>query len=128
MSTRQVARAAVITWIATAAWDFACATALAVFAYKSTFARFWQGVASVPFGARMLEAGGQGVATGLSLHLSVALTWSLLFVLALAASPALRRFVARPAGAVVAACVYGPIIWLVRLSFFRTLRQPLSEL
>ena len=104
MSTRHVAHAVVITWIATAAWDFACATALAVFAYKSTFARFWQGVASVRFGARMLEAGGQGV------------------------EPALRRFVARPAGAVVSACVYGPIIWLVRLSLFRTLRQPLSEL
>ena len=108
----RIGRAVLITWLVTAAWDFACASALAVFAYKGTFARLWQGVASTAFGPSMLERGTQGVLAGLGLHLSVAFTWSLIFVLALAASARLRRAVARPWGAFAVACAYGPMIWL----------------
>jgi len=111
--SRTIRRAVLVTWLVTAAWDFLCATALSVFAYGSTFARMWQGVASVVLGADALQMGRRGIAAGLALHLSVALTWSTLFVLALAASAALRRVVAHPGGAVAVACVYGPIIWLV---------------
>lgn len=108
-----LARAVLLTWLVTAAWDFVCASALSVFAYKGTFARLWQGVGSTAFGPSVLQMGGRGVLVGLGTHLAVALAWSLLFVLALALSPALRRVVATTGGAVLVACFYGPIIWLV---------------
>ena len=105
--------AVLATWLVTAAWDFACATALSVFAYHSTFSGLWQGVASVALGPQARQMGARGVAAGLGLHLLVALTWSAVFVLAVVASRALQRVVARPVGAVAVAAVYGPIIWLV---------------
>ncbi|HEX6941311.1 MAG TPA: hypothetical protein VF128_00210 [Gemmatimonadaceae bacterium] len=101
------------TWLVTAAWDFVCATMLSVFAYGSTFSRLWQGVASTVLGPPALTMGARGVAAGLGLHLMVALTWSALFVLAAAASASLRRAIARPAGAIAVASIYGPVIWLV---------------
>lgn len=113
-NTRQrVAKAVLVTWLVTAAWDFVCASALSVFAYHATFSRFWQGVASTALGPRGLEMGAAGVAAGLALHLFVAFIWSTLFVLVLASSERLRRVVDRPGGAVVVACLYGPVIWLV---------------
>ena len=108
-----VLRALVVTWLVTAAWDFVCATGLAVMAYDSTLARLWQGVASTVLGPRALEMGGTGIAAGLGLHLSVSLTWSAVFVVACVMLPALRRLVARPAGATAVAVAYGPLIWLV---------------
>src|SRR3954469_5185790 len=108
-----IARALLITWLVTAAWDFLCATALTVFAYKGTFAGLWRGVASTAFGQHMLTAGAQGVLAGIGAHLSIAFTWSAIFVSALAISAALRRVAARPTGSFAVACVYGPIIWLV---------------
>jgi hypothetical protein len=108
-----VVRAVLVTWLVTAAWDFLCASALGVFAYGSTFNRFWQGVASVALGPAALGMGVRAVAAGLMLHLLVALGWSAVFVLALAWSPALRRMLARPVTALGVAAVYGPVIWLV---------------
>ena len=110
---RLVARAVFVTWLVTAAWDFLCASALAVFAYGSTLSRFWQGVATTVLGASALEMGAQGVAAGLVLHLAVALTWSAAFVLAVAGSAALRRALNQPVGALIVATIYGPLIWLV---------------
>src|SRR5215210_2390732 len=108
-----VGRAVLVTWLVTAAWDFLCASMLSVFAYGSTFSRLWQGVAATVLGPSALEMGVRSVAVGLALHLLVALVWSTVFVLALARSGALRQAVARPAGALVTAAVYGPFIWLV---------------
>jgi hypothetical protein len=108
-----VGRAVLTTWLVTAAWDFLCASALAVIAYRSTFSRLWQGVAAAALGQAALEAGAWGVVAGLTLHLLVALTWSAAFVLAVAASRALRRAVVRPGGAAAVAAIYGPFIWLV---------------
>lgn len=110
---RALARALLLTWLVTAAWDLLCASALSGLAYRSTFARLWQGVAATVLGPAALRMGAGGVAAGLALHLAVALAWSALFVLALAASPPLRRVVARPGGALAVACAYGPAIWLV---------------
>jgi hypothetical protein len=86
---------------------------LGMLAYGSTFSRFWQGVASVPLGARAFGMGSRGVAAGLVLHVFVALIWSSGFVLVLSRSAALRRTVARFGGAVGVAVVYGPLIWFV---------------
>jgi len=101
------------TWLVTAAWDFVCASLLGVLAYGSTFARFWQGVASVPLGQRAFTMGAQGVAAGLLLHLFVAFMWSAVFVLVVSGSGALRRMIAGVGGAIGVAVAYGPLIWLV---------------
>jgi len=113
VDTSVIRPAVLVTWFVTAAWDFICASALAVFAYHATFSRFWQGVAATALGPRALEMGARGVAAGLVLHLFVAFIWSTLFVLVLASSERLRRVVDRVGGALAVACCYGPVIWLV---------------
>jgi len=100
-------------WLVTAAWDAVCATALGVFAYGSTAASVWQGVASTVVGSPALTGGAAAVAAGLGLHMMVALTWSALFVAAARAWPALRQALRTPAGALAVAAAYGPAIWLV---------------
>lgn len=112
-SDQRIVRGVLVTWLVTAAWDFICASALSVLAYHSTFSRLWQGVAATAFGPRVLQMSGAGIGAGLAVHLLVALVWSSLFVAALASSERLRRVVDRPFGAVVVACIYGPVIWLV---------------
>lgn len=112
-SRQSVLAATVITWLVTAAWDFLCASTLSIVAYHSTFSRLWQGVASAALGPSALSMGTRGVAAGLMLHLLVALTWSTVFILALAGSSSLRRALARPWGAFAVAAIYGPLIWLV---------------
>ena len=113
MTARSIGSAILVTWLVTAAWDFVCATLLSVLAYGSTFTRLWQGVASTVLGPDALTMGARGVAAGLGLHVAVALTWSAIFVLAVAWFPSLRRAIATPTGAFVVASLYGPIIWLV---------------
>jgi hypothetical protein len=110
---RSFARAVIPVWLVTAAWDFVCASVLSVYAYHSTFAQLWEGVASVVLGPSAVGGGTSTIAAGLALHLAVAFTWSALFVAAALNSPALRRTIANPAGALAIAAVYGPLIWLV---------------
>ena len=100
-------------WLATAAWDFACATALSVFAYGGTAAGLWRGVAATALGPTALQGGAPAVAAGIALHLAVAFTWSFVFLAAARARPAIRRWIRSPAGALAVAAVYGPVIWLV---------------
>jgi hypothetical protein len=107
------ARAVIITWLVTAAWDLVCASALSVLAYKGTFAGLWRGVGATAFGPSVREMGTMGVFAGIGAHLMVALMWSLIFVLALVLSPSLRRIVSTTGGAILVACIYGPVIWLV---------------
>jgi hypothetical protein len=106
-------RELVPVWLVTAAWDFVCATALSVFAYHTSAARLWQGVAATVLGPKALEGGPATVAIGLLLHLTVALTWSAVFLAAARAWPTIRHAIATPAGALGVAAAYGPIIWLV---------------
>ena len=113
MPGRPITRAVIVTWLVTAAWDFVCASALSVLAYKGTFVGLWQGVGATAFGASVREMGTTGVLYGIAAHLCVALTWSLVFVAALVLSAPLRRAVSTTAGAFAVACIYGPIIWLV---------------
>jgi hypothetical protein len=107
------ARILVPVWLVTAAWDFTCASALSVFAYRTPVAQLWRGVAATVLGPAALDGGGAAVAVGLALHLAVALTWSALFMAAAWAWPALRRAIESPAGALGVAAAYGPAIWLV---------------
>jgi hypothetical protein len=105
-------RALLPVWLVTAAWDFVCATALSVFAYGSTAAALWRGVAATLLGPSALSGGAAAVAVGLVLHMAVALTWAALFVGTARAWPALRRAIRPPGGALAVAAMYGPAIWL----------------
>jgi hypothetical protein len=79
----------------------------------ATFARLWQGVASVPFGKGMLTGGLPAAAVGLAVHFCVAFFWSALFVLALRVSPALRDALTSWRRAILVASIYGMSIWLI---------------
>ena len=50
---------------------------------------------------------------GILVHITVALVWSTVFVVAYDNLAALRRITASPAGVLAVAAVYGPLIWVV---------------
>src|SRR6516162_4098057 len=93
--------------------DFCFASVLSVFFYHATFARLWQGVASVPFGAQAIGGGDGYTLLGIACHITTAFTWAGVFVVMLRRWPALQRAVTTPAGVFAVAAVYGPCIWLV---------------
>jgi hypothetical protein len=99
-------------WLVTAVTDALFSSCLVKFAYGSTVTRLWQGVASVPFGPTMLEGGTRTALIGLAMHFSVALTWSIVFLLLYSSHCLVRTIASRPAGVIGLAVVYGPIIWL----------------
>lgn len=100
-------------WLLTGIVDGTFSSVLSAGFYGSTVGRLWQGVASVPFGAKALEGGTTYVLIGLLLHFGVALGWSIVFLVGLLNVGWLRRLVAGPGGVMKAAVLYGPLIWLV---------------
>jgi hypothetical protein len=98
-------------WLLLAVVDGLFSSTLNVFAYHSTVAQLWQRVASVLLGPSALQGGTRTVLIGLAMHLSVALTWSTLFLLLTMSWPWLRRVVASPGGILKVAAVYGPFVW-----------------
>ena len=99
-------------WLITAVSDAIFSSVLVTVFYGSTFARLWQGVASVPFGAKALGGGTPWVLIGLALHVCVALMWSTVFLVSWIASGGIQRITSSLGGAIAVACVYGPLIWL----------------
>ncbi len=100
-------------WLLTAVVDFLFASALTVFAYGSTVARLWQGVAATLLGASAFDGGVPTVLIGVVMHVGVAFAWSAVFLALATMSPRLRRATASPAGILAVAVVYGPCVWLV---------------
>ena len=100
-------------WLITAAIDGTFASALSVFAYHSTAARLWQGVAATLLGPAALQGGIRTALIGVLMHLGVALWWSTVFLTLYTAWPRLRRIVSTAGGAIAVAVAYGPMIWLV---------------
>ena len=86
---------------------------LNVFAYRSTVARLFQGVASVLIGPRAFEGGAATVALGVLMHFGVAFAWSAVFSFIVLRWRTIRRLVATPPGLAAVAAVYGPLVWLV---------------
>jgi hypothetical protein len=99
-------------WVACAVVDALWAVALTL-AYGRTVLALWQGVAAVPFGGAMREGGVATALVGLGVHVSVAFTWSAVFLSLYLAWAPLRRALASRTGAALVACVYGPAIWVV---------------
>jgi hypothetical protein len=99
--------------LTTGVTDGLFASVLAVFFFNSTLTRLWQGVASVLLGKGALDGGTRTAWIGLLMHFGVAFAWSAVFLLAVSASPALRRIIATRGGVVLVAVIYGLLIWLV---------------
>jgi MFS family permease len=74
----------------------------------SPVTRFFQGIASVPFGKRPDNGGAWAVALGVLLHLAVACFWAGLFALLLARSSRRARLLVTPGGTLLVATAYGP--------------------
>lgn len=90
--------------------DFCWATVLTV-AYGRPPLSVWNGVASTALGPEMLQAGARGVAIGLAMHLSVAFSWSAIFIAIETKVAAVRRWTATRGGQLATGAVYGPIVW-----------------
>src|SRR4029079_12988447 len=102
------------TGVAVAVSDglFASATGIWIKPYATPF-RVFRGVASVLFGRGVLEGGVPWALVGMLMHLTVALFWSGLFILALQNSEKLRAAIQRAPTAILVALLYGMMIWLV---------------
>lgn len=81
--------------------------------YGSTVARLWQGVASTVLGPSAVDGGTGPVLLGVLMHFGVAFGWSAVFLALYEGSAWLRRRVRSTGGALAAAAVYGPLIWMV---------------
>ena len=101
------------TWLIIALTDAVFSSVLVTVFYHSTFARLWQGVASVLLGPSALEGGTRTVVIGLVMHFGVALFWTTIFLVLYDNWAGLRRVVASRYGLLKVAAVYGPCIWLV---------------
>ena len=110
---RDLARALVRAWLVTGVVDGLFSSALSVFAYGSTVSRLFQGVASVPLGPAALDGGAPTVALGLVMHFGVAFGWSAVFLLLVTRSTWIRGVLRSTRGVIMAAGVYGPVIWMV---------------
>ena len=97
----------------TALIDGLFSSALSAFAYGSTVARLWQGVASVLLGDSALEGGARTVVIGILMHVGVAFAWSAVFVFVVMRWRWVRAATATPLGIAKVAALYGPFIWLV---------------
>lgn len=102
------------TGVAVAVSDglFASATGIWIKPYATPF-RVFRGVASVLFGRGALDGGVQMALVGMLMHLTVALFWSGLFVLALQNSEKLREAIQSAPSAILVAVLYGISIWLI---------------
>lgn len=108
-SLSRLVRAGVFTAIVDAIFS----TVLVTVFYHSTFARLWQGVASVLLGKSALDGGTRTVAIGLGMHVCVAFFWSAVFLILYERSAGIRAAVASRYGVLKVASIYGPFIWLV---------------
>jgi hypothetical protein len=90
---------------------FASATGVLLKPYATPF-RVFRGVASVLFGREALNGGTPMALAGMAMHLFTACFWSLVFILKLRASRAVREAIMTTSGAVIVACIFGPAIWL----------------
>jgi len=86
---------------------------LVVVFYHSTFARLWQGVASVLLGPGALDGGTRTVLIGLLMHFGVAFGWTTVFFFLVMRLGWIRGLLASELGVLKVAALYGPVIWMV---------------
>ena len=109
-------RALLRAGITTAIVDGLFSSVLVTVFYGSTFARLWQGVASVLLGPDAMNGGTRTVLIGLLMHVTVAFWWSTVFIYVVLRLPTIRAVLESRFGVFKVAAVYGPAIW-VAMSF-----------
>jgi hypothetical protein len=117
--------------LVTAVIDGLFSSVLAAFFYGSTVKRLWQGVASVLLGATALDGGTRTAIVGVLMHMGVAFSWSAVFLLLFLSSSWIRGVIETLPGALAAAAVYGPIVWIamsLAIVPLFTHRQPIINL
>jgi hypothetical protein len=97
----------------TAVTDGLFSSLLNVFAYGSTVARLFQGVAATVLGRSALDGGASTAAIGILMHVGVAFIWSAVFLFVVMGLSWVRRVLASPYGAIKIAALYGPFVWMV---------------
>ena len=108
-SLKRLVRAGLLTGIT----DGLFAVVLSVFAYGSTVARLWQGVASTLLGKEAFEGGATTALVGVLMHFGVAFGWSAVFIFLVLRSRRVRDVLASPYGPAKVGALYGPFIWSV---------------
>jgi hypothetical protein len=104
----RLARAGLLTGVT----DGLFSSVLSVAFYHSTVTRLFQGVASVLIGPEALSGGTRTAAIGLLMHFGVAFGWSVVFLVLAMNSARLRTLLGTRSGAVTAASLYGPVVWV----------------
>ena len=107
------AKRLIVAWLATAIADGIFACILSIGFYHSTFARLWQGVASVLLGPTAMQGGNRTMLIGLAMHFLVAFTWSAIFLFGALRLQWVRDLVKSPGGIMKTAALYGPFVWIV---------------
>jgi hypothetical protein len=97
----RIVRAGLLTGVV----DGLFSSVLSVAFYHSTVTRLFQGVASTLLGTAT-------AAIGVAMHCGVALGWSAVVLVLVERSPWLRALLRSPHGAVKAAALYGPLVWM----------------
>ena len=97
--------------LVTGVTDGLFASVLSVF-FHSTPTRVFQGVASTVMGPRALEGGTATAAIGIAMHFGVAFGWSTVFLLLDMRSSRVRTLVRSRYGALKAATLFGPAVWM----------------
>jgi hypothetical protein len=80
---------------------------------RSTYLRVAQSIASGILGKETYSGGMATAALGLTLHFTIAMTWTVFFYLLLRYWPPMRRMLQAPNGAIYVGLAYGVVIWLV---------------
>jgi hypothetical protein len=86
---------------------------LNVFAYGSTVARLFQGVAATLLGREAFDGGLSTVVVGVLMHFAVAFGWSAVFLFLVMRSFRVRSLLDSRYGAITVGSVYGPLVWVV---------------
>jgi hypothetical protein len=94
--------------------DGICAVAInSLVFHQATLGRTFQGVAASLLGKASLSMGASSVALGLAIHLTVAVAWVAVYVLASRKIPALRRASGSRASFATVGPLLGAFIWVV---------------
>jgi hypothetical protein len=104
-----VVRAGLLTGVI----DGLFSSVLAAAVYGSTVTRLFQGVAATLVGSAAFDRGATTAAIGVLMHFGVAFGWSAVFFLLVTRSRWIRDMLTSRNGAIKAAAVYGPFVWIV---------------
>jgi hypothetical protein len=103
----------VASTLAVALLDGAFAIVLYVVRGSTTIERLFQGIASALIGPVAYQGGATTFALGVAQHVTVALAWSVIFLLLLRGTRVVPRMLAWRFGALDVAVWYGPLVYVV---------------